>query len=275
MRSFAFLSLFLFLLLGMAPTVPDEQHLTRLELEVADYFRELRMAGTDTEKSDVAQHIDTLFRAILHHPESYDHPFDSLLNIGKIYSPDRLVRIYTWNVPMNDGTQIYYGYIQRLHKGRVLCYQLEHVPFMVPDTLSCYSDTSWYGALYYDIFEKSCNEKTYYIVLGMDLNNFITTRKIIDVILFEKDHPTFGASIFEKGESVLNRVIFEYSSQVSMMLRYDPAADMIIFDHLSPHETRFEGQYQYYGPDFSYDGFRFESCRWAYTEDLDLRNTLR
>jgi len=30
--------------------------------------------------------------------------------------------------------------------------------------------------------------------------------------------------------------------------------NMIIFDHLSPSKPSYTGNYQFYGPDFSYDG---------------------
>lgn len=48
---------------------------------------------------------------------------------------------------------------------------------------------------------------------------------------------------------------------------------MIIFDHLSPASKAMEGQYQYYGPDFTYDGFVFEDGKWNLYSNLDLRTT--
>jgi len=47
---------------------------------------------------------------------------------------------------------------------------------------------------------------------------------------------------------------------------------MIVFDHLSPSRPEFKDMHQYYGPDFSYDGLRFESGQWVLVKDLDLRN---
>ena len=51
-----------------------------------------------------------------------------------------------------------------------------------------------------------------------------------------------------------------------MMLRYDDKLKMIVFDHLSPSKPSYEGKYQYYGPDFSYDGLIFEKgkCKISY-----------
>ena len=45
-------------------------------------------------------------------PGSFDYPFDPLSNMGKITSQDQKIRIYTWNLPCNDGTNTYYGFLQ-------------------------------------------------------------------------------------------------------------------------------------------------------------------
>jgi hypothetical protein len=46
---------------------------------------------------------------------------------------------------------------------------------------------------------------------------------------------------------------------------------MIVFDHLSPSESIYEGQRQYYGPDFTFDGYKFVNKRWKLFPDLDLK----
>ena len=38
-------------------------------------------------------------------------------------------------------------------------------------------------------------------------------------------------------------------------------------------EASFEGQYQFYGPDLSYDGFEFKNGKWLYIKDVDARNS--
>jgi hypothetical protein len=48
--------------------------------------------------------------------------------------------------------------------------------------------------------------------------------------------------------------------------------NMIIFDHLSPSKPSYAGNYQYYGPDFSYDGLKFEQGIWELVENVDIRN---
>lgn len=266
------LCLYLILQFCLAQLPGFGQDLESPELEIAACFRELGMIRSDAEKQKLGHRIDSTFRTILVEPRSFHYPFDSLLYVGKIYSPDHLIRIYSWNIPMMDGTQHYSCYIQKMQEGQLRFYELSHVRTMEPDTLSVYSNKKWYGALYYDILQKTCAGSTYYVVLGIDLHNYLTTRKVIDVIQFRDPEIIMGAPIFRKGASDLVRIIFEYSSQVSMMLRYLAEKDMIVFDHLSPHDPRYTGQYQYYGPDFTYDGFHFRECIWTFQEDLDLRN---
>jgi hypothetical protein len=57
-----------------------------------------------------------------------------------------------------------------------------------------------------------------------------------------------------------------------MSLRYDPTHKRIVFDHLSPSKPSYEGNYEFYGPDFSYDAFTFIDNTWVLVENIDIRN---
>jgi hypothetical protein len=39
-----------------------------------------------------------------------------------------------------------------------------------------------------------------------------------------------------------------------------------------PPDKKQKGQFDVYGPDLSYDGYRFKDGRWEYVENLDMRN---
>jgi len=47
---------------------------------------------------------------------------------------------------------------------------------------------------------------------------------------------------------------------------------MIVFDHLSPSKPSLVGVYEFYGPDFSYDGYKFEKGMLELYPDIDIRN---
>ena len=89
----------------------------------------------------------------------------------------------------------------------------------------------------------------------------------------EKGFPKFGDGIFlsENGK-VKKRILFEYKAGVVMHLRYNEESNVIIFDHLSPSDPNLEGQFEFYGPDFSYDMFEFKEGKWNYVKEIDARN---
>ena len=82
----------------------------------------------------------------------------------------------------------------------------------------------------------------------------------------------FGGDIHIKDKPIQKRLIFEYSSEVAMTLNYDENLEMIVYDHLRPHQPFFEGNYRFYAPDGSYDALRFEKGEFYQEEDIDARN---
>ena len=55
--------------------------------------------------------VKTLVSA-LQTSHSYDFAFDSLDMVSRLRSPDDRFRIFTWHLPLNDGSYRYYGAIQ-------------------------------------------------------------------------------------------------------------------------------------------------------------------
>ena len=110
--------------------------------------------------------------------------------------------------------------------------------------------------------------------MGWKGNTKQTTKKVIDVLSFKDGKAYFGMPVFDGDKERVNkpRIIFEYSGQVSMMLRYLTDESRIVFDHLSPPDSNLKGKFDTYGPDLSYDGFRLLNGRWRFMEDLDLKN---
>ena len=134
------------------------------------------------------------------------------------------------------------------------------------------SAEKWYGALYTDLVETRFKNKTFYTLLGFKTNDGLVKTRVIDAMSFQGDKISFGLPQFKQEAKTLYRHIFKYASGANMMLRYDDKLKMIVFDHLAPADPLLSGQYQYYGPDFSYDGYRFEKGNWFLQTDIDLRN---
>lgn len=247
-----------------------------LETSLHQLFSEMVQSGSDAIKEDLCESIAANLDSLLHDPATFDHPFDVLKNLGKIYSPDRRIRFYTWNLQYRERSNRYYGFIQYKPKeGEVpLVYRLYDDSDNTEDPEDAVlNHESWYGALIYEIVEQMHNGITYYITLGYDPCDLFISRKIIDVLHFEEGtEPVFGHPFFREGNDVHSRIVFEYSAKVQMALNWVSSLNMIVFDHLSPERPSYTGNYQFYGPDFSYDGFKFENGFWNLTEDIDIRN---
>ncbi|MFW5886668.1 MAG: hypothetical protein ACOCUL_02820, partial [Bacteroidota bacterium] len=135
------------------------------------------------------------------------------------------------------------------------------------------SNQNWYGALYYQIIVNKHWLNEYYTLLGSDLNDLHSKKKLVEILQFgQNDQPVFGNPVFKNREKAVTRIIFEYSAQANMVLTYDKDREMIIYDHLSPFRPSLKGKYQFYGPDFSYDGLKFENGIWNTYHDIDARN---
>jgi hypothetical protein len=223
---------------------------------------------------DLAQQVDHLMDSVLAKPESMHYAFDSLTYIGNVTSDDGQFRIFTWNVPLENGTFKYYGKILYKPDGKNFRYinlndKSETIEKPEQQRLTA---SQWYGALYYEVISHTSNNRMYYTVLGLNLNDMLSNKKIIDVIWFdEQGQVHFGASIFRNKAGRQNRIIFEYSARVVMGLKYDERMQMIIYDHLAPFKPQLEGRREFYGPDFSYDGFKLERGVWNFYPDLDVR----
>lgn len=218
----------------------------------------------------------TTLKDALNTDKSFDYAFDSLTFMAKLESPDKRFRIFNWNMAISDGTFAYFGIIQS-HNTKTKKYEvfpLVNKSREIKNQKNATTDNNkWLGMLYYQIIEKNYRKKTYYTLLAWDGNDKITSKKIIDVLYFGSNGvPKFGDPIFEMGKFNQKRVIFEYASSVVMSLKYNEQNDMIVFDHLIPKESSLEGQYQFYGPDLSYDGFEFKKGKWIYIKDVDARN---
>jgi hypothetical protein len=204
--------------------------------------------------------------------------FDSLRKYKvMIESSDKLVRLFTWEVEAEDGTHMYYGFIQSYNRKtqKYDVYKLNDRSEGIKDPENAILDnTKWFGAYYYEIIPVKYKKKKYYTLLGWDGNNRVTNKRLIDVLYFtDKGFPKFGDAIFssENGKTK-KRIIFEYQAGLFMSLRYDEEKSAIVFDHLSPSNPNLEGQFSFYGPDFSYDMLQFKEGKWLYIKDIIPRN---
>jgi hypothetical protein len=220
--------------------------------------------------------IKTLVTA-LKTPYSFNFEFDSLKTISIQNSPDQKFRVFTWHVMNNDGSYRFYGTIQmNTSQGELEMFPLvDYSPTLKNPSDSTYTNSRWYGAQYYKIIPVLKDvESPYYMLLGWKGNTVKSTKKVIEVLHFKDGKAYFGKPVFDGDPDNLNkkRIIFEYDRRATMLLNYERAENRIIFDHLAPPDPNLKGKFELYGPDFSYDGFKFLNGRWKFISDLELKN---
>lgn len=232
--------------------------------------------NSDVDKMTANNQFISTFERALKNEKSFQFPFDSLKGIGVLTSGDKNLRIYNWNIQKQDGTHEYFGFMQYNHPKlkKIILIKLNDKSAEIknPDN-SILDNNKWFGALYYKIITKKYKKNTYYYLLGWDGNDKASQKKIIDVAQFDnKGNVKFGADVFNFGKRFPKRIIFEFTQEATMSVKYDEKNDMIIFEHLSPRNSVLKGQYQFYGPDGSFDAFEYEKGNWTLIEDVDARN---
>jgi hypothetical protein len=250
----------------------------RSEDSILNYFEKIKQTNDDKRKLDINDKIVNELNKQLSTYESFNYPFDSVKLVGKVYAPDMSFRIITWNLPLYNGNYNYFGFIQVPDKTghSIKLFQLiDHCDDIPNPENSVLSAGKWFGSLCYKILKSKVDNKTYYTLLALRYNNLFISTKVIDVLFFDEwGNPVFGAPVFRVGDKeIRHRMIFKYSARASMTLRYDEQLKLIIFDHLAPAELRFSNQFEYYGPDLTFDGLAFQKDQWVYKTNIDLRIT--
>jgi hypothetical protein len=266
--------IFLFSTFNTFSSYSNDCEIKQAEDTLIVLFQGLNDTGLRDMHSEYNGKIINILEDILELPRSFYYRFDAIPTLGSVTSTDSLIRIFTWNVAVSPQEYNYYGFIQiredNSDKVR-LCF-LNHSPASRNDLENnVFNPDNWYGALYYQIQTVHDSGKTIYTLIGFNFNSIFTNIKLIDVLNLDDGEPQFGAPVFQFADSLRNRAVFEYSSRVVMFLRYIDEVNMIVYDHLSPASPDQAGQYRFYGPDFSYDAFKFENGKWHNLIDIDWK----
>lgn len=234
-------------------------------------------ATNDSERLTAnSQFIKTLVTA-LKTPSSFSFDFDSLKRITITKSADNALRIFTWYIKNDDGSYRFFGTIQMATKdGKLKMYPLIDDTNNIKDVNQITGNKNWYGARYYQVIPVITNgRQPYYVLIGWKGNNAKTSKKVIDILSFDKaDQPVFGKAIFDgpKGSKPQSRIVFEYNKLNSMTLTLDKSVNMIVFDHLAPFTPEMEGNFEYYASDLSFDAYRIVGGRLKLVENVEMKN---
>ncbi len=277
-----------------------QQQLADREMGLLQQAREIIKEPADSLKTILHKAFCDTLAAILQEPESFIHPFDSLPFMMKTTAPDLRFRLYTWELPLVNGMRICHGFLQVQEEGmdeyRAYHLQDRSDEMNRPEWITC-GVSYWFGAVYYKIIRTERPDGSpLYTLLGRNANQSGITRKVIEILeCHEGMDPVFGGKYFcGEGHNGKMRIVFRYSSLVSMVLRYEiqhlpeekkwnpdrrryetkqASAWMIVADRLIPPDPMMEGMYNYYVPASDmHDGFIFRNGCWFFFPGIDARN---
>ena len=234
-------------------------------------------ADCDTTKRMVLNRIFAAqFEQALRQDSAFFYPFAAIPYVYQVSSRNGLVRVLTWLVPMPDGNR-YFGFaltrknrsdtkatITVLHDRRRTTRLVENAELAANE---------WFGALYTAIVERPIpyTNETLYTLVGISPigGSSPSNKKIVDVLNVKPDGTcTFGAPVFVRKNTVNHRMIFEYSAQAVMELRYVESTRMIVFSTLQPMYPQLRGRYEHYIPGENFDAVRFENGEWRLREGV-------
>ncbi len=205
---------------------------------------------------------------------SFYFPFDSIINVSKLYAPDSSFRIYTWQLMINENMIRQHGAIQmRTTDGsfkRFVLIDKSDVTTNMSDTIG--NNLGWMGAVYYKIIQKKHEGRTFYTLLGFDENNIRSDKKIMDILEFVNGQPVFGNKIFVTGNNSnfsksMARFILEFKKEASPRLTYDKDLDAIVFDELVSETNEPKKKWTLVA-DGEYEGFKWKNGKWYYTSNI-------
>lgn len=214
------------------------------------------------------------FVAILKEKNSFDYPFDDLASIMKVYAPDNSFRIFTWQLKEPLGTHRYYGALQMNDKNLKMFPLFDYSDTMNVHPQEILSHDNWYGSVYYKCLQHEVDGKSYYTLLGFDEADFVSNRKVLDILSFdENEEPVFGAPLLSFTDSFgvetfKNRLFLEYNQKANVKLNFDSEMDKIIYDHLvAPSEAQEDAWFTYI-PDGTYEGLEWKNNKWTWIEKM-------
>ena len=215
-----------------------------------------------------------IFVRALRTKNSFTHPFDSIINISKLYAPDSSFKIFTWQLMINENTIRQHGAIQmRTADGSLKVFPLIDKSDMITNQTDSISDNNaWMGAVYYKIIQKEYKGESFFTLLGFDENNIKSDKKIMDVLQFVNGKPVFGSQLFvmENGnqyQKQMARYILEYKKEAAARLTFDEDLGAIVFDELTS-ESNTPNKKWTLVPDGEYNGFVWKNGKWVLTSNL-------
>jgi hypothetical protein len=242
--------------------------------DVAVIRTELLDAKSDEARANPAERLGNLMNRVIHHPDVLDRS-QAPIPISSVMPEDGKFRLFTWNIPSDNGKQRYYGLMAlKGKKGNSVVQFRDSTSVLEGNINRELFPGKWYGALYYDVITTKRGGKRFYTLLGWKGFNRTETQKVLEVMSFAGTRVKLGAPIFEASPASKKkdyRQCYRYSFQAKMNLDIDREGERIVMDHLAPSRADLKGQFSFYGPDLSYDAFQWDGRNWVFERDIDVK----
>ncbi|MDR1542877.1 MAG: hypothetical protein LBS50_00410 [Prevotellaceae bacterium] len=237
--------------------------------KINSFFEKIIKEKNDSAKQNLNDSIKLCIERILSEENSFLIDFQAVEYVGRIVSPDNFFNLITWNIPMSN-KMLFSGFIQR-NDGKI--FELKQSPKNEkPSEYQPVNLENWYGALYYKIVPFKQEKRTVYALAAWCRYQNDTQIKLLDVLDFQQDTPIFGLPVFENGNALKFRAVFEYDFQSAMYLDYNARKKRFEFDHLSPMRLTDNNEVSTFGVDMSVDAYRLKGGKWLLMEDLKVKN---
>lgn len=278
MKIIALISLSFFASLCNAQKISPDQlkQLNMVQAEIKDNSRKMIFGEEAIDRYRADSFFTRGLVKALRVPNSFYYPFDSITTVSKLYSPDSVFRIFTWQLVKDFSSTRQKGAIQMKTEDG----SLKLIPLMdnSDDTDnpvdSARTSKRWIGAIYYKIILKTFNNKKYYTLLGFDENNEKSNKKWIEVLTFDsKGEPIFGGRYFQYPKDEIKppqpafRFCLEYKEDGKARINYDEEMDAIVFDHLMS-EDKDASRKETLVPDGDYEAFKWNDGRWVHVSKV-------
>ncbi len=276
-RMFKYIASVIFFFLGFRTVAQLKPAARDIEIEFLKQMADsIQQGTTDSVRLEHAGKFDSLLFELLKKDSRMDLQFDSLKNLSVLTDRDKLLRVYTFICPLTGGKQYrYFGFVQWRNKKaeipQVIRLHNNMPDRQIAEKLLLNSD-NWLGSLYYKLITTSVKGKAFYTLLGWRGIDNESTMKVIDVLTIENGKISFGAPLFQTDFGIRQRILFEYNARAVMSLNYDEKKKRIVFDHLSPPSPQLAGNFKSYGPDFTYDAYKWKQGKWVLHKNVELRN---
>jgi len=238
--------------------------LTDLQIRMMGLGQRMILSVDENERLTSGYHFIKHMNYALRVGGSYNFKFDSLKSVSILYSPDDVFRIITWNLVLDNGRFHYYGILQYNPRhaaklkdtiGLRLFYPLIDRSAQIKIAMDTIVDNNfWWGANYYKIVPYQFKKQTNYLLLGWNGNTLQSNKKVVELLSFEQNKPIFGKRVFDlKLPKIATRIVFEFSNDATMTLRYEPKKGYLIYESVVPTRPQDYGHPETYLPDGSYD----------------------